>query len=45
MSFERIKSKGVVGIEEELAKPKPGEVYVLNGGGVEGLGDGGGDGI
>ena len=53
MSFERIKSNGAVGTEEELAKlakPKPGEVCgsetrVVNGGGVEGIGDGAGDGI
>ena len=45
MSFERTESNGVIGTEEELAKPKLGEVCVLNGGGVEGIGDGGGDGI
>ena len=40
-----MESSGVVGTEEELAKPRPGEVCVVNGGGLKGIGDGGGDGI
>ena len=45
MSFESTKSSGVVGTEEELTKPKLGEVCMVNGGGVKGIDDGGGDGI
>ena len=40
-----MESSGAVGTEEELAKPKPGKVCVVNGGGVKGIGDDGGDGI
>ena len=40
-----MESSGAVGTEEELVKPKPGEVCVVTGGGVNGIGDGGGGGI
>ena len=45
MSFERTESSGAIGTVEKLAKPKSGEVCVVNSGGVKGIGDGGGDGI